>query len=161
MKIMDILQAEDIALDLPATNRQAVLATASARLGERAGVDGKTILQALVAREQLGPTTIGHGVALPHARSSALTMPAATLMRLERAIDFDAPDADPVDLVVAVMWPTTAGDEFLGTLSQLCRLLREPRLLHGLREAATPLEARELMCSAAEQTASPARRLQS
>jgi PTS system nitrogen regulatory IIA component len=76
-------------------------------------------------------------------------------MRLEQSVDFGAADGDPVDLVLAVIWPAEAMDDFLGTLSKFCKMLREPRLLQGLRDVATPEEASELLRLTAEQTAGP------
>ncbi len=152
---MKFLRAEDITLGLPAANKQAAIEAASIRLCVGDDSCRKAILQALIAREQLGSTGIGRGVALPHARSNALTIPRVALMRLEQAIEFDAADGDPVDLVLAVIWPAEAMDDFLSTLAQFCKMLRQPRLLQGLREAATPEDASKLLCLVAEETASP------
>lgn len=157
VNIVTFLRTEDIALDLPAANKQAVIEAASNLLCP--GEDGcrKAVLQALIAREQLGSTGLGRGVALPHARSNALAAPRIALMRLEQAVDFGAADGDPVDLVLAVIWPAEAMDDFLSTLAKFCKMLREPRLLQGLREIATPEEASELLRLTAGQSASPDR----
>jgi PTS system nitrogen regulatory IIA component len=71
-------------------------------------------------------------------------------MRLARPIDFDAHDGLPVDLVFAMIWPALPKESSLIGLAELCRLLREPPLLHWLREAGNAREARMLLCCAAE-----------
>lgn len=153
--IMKFLRAEDITLDLPAVNKQAAIEAAASRLCPGEDACRKAVLHALIAREQLGSTGIGRGVALPHARSDALTAPRIALMRLDQAIDFGAADGDPVDLMLAVIWPAEAMDDFLSTLARFCKMLRAPRLLQGLREAATAEEVSKLLRLAAEQTAAP------
>lgn len=159
MKILDFLYVEDIELDLPASNKRAVLEMMSDRLSQRAGVSREKVLQALAAREQLGPTGINHGIAIPHARLETINTPTAAFMRLDHPIDFEAADGNPVDLVVAVIWPARTTDAFLATLAELCRLLREPRLLQGLRDAGTPQDVRALLCQVAEQAPSADKRL--
>lgn len=155
VNIMKFLGAEDIALDLPAANKQAAIEAAADRLCRcNAADDRKAVLQALNAREQLGSTALGRGVALPHARTDALGEPRVALMRLEQPVDFGAADGDPVDLVLAVIWPAEAMDDFLSTLSKFCKMLREPRLLQGLRDAADSEAASQLLRAAAEQTPS-------
>jgi PTS system nitrogen regulatory IIA component len=152
VNIMKFLGADNIALDLPAASKQKVIETAADRLcrGDDDG-DGKAILQALNAREQLGSTALGRGVALPHARADVLGEPRVALMRLEQPVDFDAADGDPVDLVLAVVWPAEAMDDFLSTLSKFCKMMREPRLLQGLRDAPDSEAASQLLRAAAEQ----------
>ena len=156
VNIVTFLRTEDIALDLPAASKQGVIESAADRLG-RGDDDGdrKAILHALNAREQLGSTALGRGVALPHARTDVLGEPRVALMRLEQPVDFGAADGDPVDLVLAVAWPAEAMEDFLSTLSKFCKMLREPRLLQGLREAADSEAASQLLRRAAEQTAAP------
>lgn len=155
VNIATFLRAEDITLDLSAANKQAAIEAASELLCPGEDACRKAVLQALLAREQLGSTGLGRGVALPHARSNTLAAPRVALMRLEQPVDFGAADGDPVDLVLAVIWPAEAMDDFLGTLSKFCKMLREPRLLQGLRDVATPEEASELLRLTAEQTAGP------
>lgn len=153
MKLMGILRDEDIVLDLPVRTKTAVLTAASERLGIASGVASDRILEALADRERLGSTAINHGVGVPHARMEALSAPVATFIRLERPIDFEAMDKKPVDLVFTLVWPSDKKDGLLATLGELCRLLREPPLLQGLRAAASASEVREIILHAAEQAA--------
>ena len=158
MQLMGRLNAANIELDLPASNKHAVLVAMSDQLSRGAGVNRSKILQALVARERLGSTAINHGVALPHARSDAVTSPNVALTRLERPIDFGAIDGASVDLVFGVIWPAQSIGGFVAPLAWFCRLLREPCLLRGLRDAPTHREARILLCIAAKQAASAGKR---
>ncbi|QIG48249.1 PTS sugar transporter subunit IIA [Nordella sp. HKS 07] len=150
MRFVDLFQSDDIILDHPADTGPAVLEAVSTHLSARSGADMETIRAALTIREDVGSTAINHGVAIPHARLGCVTAPAATFMRLARPIDFDALDGHPVDLVFAMIWPAMPKEHSLIGLAELCRLLREPPLLHWLREAASPREARMLLCCTAE-----------
>ncbi|MGE0149543.1 MAG: PTS sugar transporter subunit IIA [Parvibaculaceae bacterium] len=149
MKLIDLLQAEAIALDIPVTDNQGVFDTLSRRLGAFTGLEPGIVREALEARELMGPTTIHKGIAIPHARLDGLGAPAAVFLRLARPVDFDAPDGHPVDLVFAALWPADAQGYSLIGLAKLCRLLREPSLVHWLRAAETPREARMLVSLAA------------
>lgn len=154
MRFVDLFQIDDIILDHPADTGPAVLEAVSLHLSAKSGADMETIRAALTIREDVGTTAINHGVAIPHARLGCVTAPAATFMRLARPIDFDALDGRPVDLVFAIIWPAMPKENSLIGLAELCRLLREPPLLHWLREAESPREARMLLCCAADITAS-------
>lgn len=150
MRFVDLFQTEDIVLGHPADNLPAVLEAVSLHLGAKSGADMETIRAALTTREDVGSTAVDHGVAIPHARLGCVAAPAAMLMRLARPIDFDAHDGCLVDLVFAMIWPAMPkGDALIG-LAELCRLLREPALLHWLRAADSPREARMLLCCTAE-----------
>ncbi|MGE0241591.1 MAG: PTS sugar transporter subunit IIA [Parvibaculaceae bacterium] len=149
MKLIDLLQAEAIALDIPAADKTGVFDAAAQRLGVITGREASVIRAALTARERMGPTTIHKGIAIPHARLDGLDAPAAIFLRLARAVDFDAPDGHPVDLVFAALWPADAHGYSLIGLAELCRLLREPSLAYWLRAAETPREALMLVSLAA------------
>ncbi|WP_431280693.1 PTS sugar transporter subunit IIA [Humitalea sp. 24SJ18S-53] len=106
------------------------------------------VLDAILAREKLGSTALGRGVALPHARVDWLDTPLAILARLTRAIDMDARDGEPVDLVFLVIWPESASEGFLPALSNICRVLRDNQLPRQLREARSATEALQTLLAA-------------
>ena len=87
----------------------------------------------------------GRGVALPHARLAGSPPPLALLARLRRPVDFEARDAEPVDLVILVLWPEASPEGFLPTLSSVVGALRDPQVLRRLRRARTPGEAAALL----------------
>lgn len=145
MRIADHLSAADVVLDLGATSKRAVLQALSAEAAVRAGRPEAEILEALQARERLGSTALGRGVALPHARLEGDLVPVVLVARLRRPVDFEARDEEPVDLVILVLWPEAAPEGFLPLLSDTCRSLREPKVLRRLREAGSPEEVISLL----------------
>ncbi len=91
------------------------------------------IFDALQERESLGPTGVGHGVALPHARLASLTQVHGAFLRLEKPVDFDAADRQPVDLVFALFAPTDTGVDHLKALALVSRTPRDQALCNKLR----------------------------
>jgi len=138
MALSDHLSSADVMLDAGARNKQDLLATLAAEAASRLELSSQDILDALQAREQLGSTALGRGVALPHALSPGVMAPVVLFARLRRPIDFDARDAEPVDLVFLALWPAPAAKGLLNAMSEICRALREPEILRGLRLAKTP-----------------------
>lgn len=145
MEITDHLSAADVILDLDAANKRTVLKALAAEAAARLGQSGPKILDALLAREGLGSTALGRGVALPHARLGGDPPPVVLFARLRRPIDYEARDEEPVDLVILVLWPEASPEGFLPVLSETCRSLREPQTLRRLRSARTPEEVVSLL----------------
>ena len=100
-----LIGPEEVLLDVDASSRGALLEQAAARLAERCGLPRKAIFDSLLARERLGSTALGHGVALPHARIAALARAFALFVRAREGIDFDAPDRQPVSVFVVLLIP--------------------------------------------------------
>jgi PTS system nitrogen regulatory IIA component len=97
------------------------------------GLPASGIFDALQERESLGPTGVGHGVALPHARLNSLTEVQGAFLRLEKPIDFDSADRQPVDLVFALFAPADTGVAHLKALALVSRTLRDETLCAKLR----------------------------
>lgn len=93
------------------------------------------IFDALIARERLGSTGIGEGIAIPHCRLAACGKPVGLLIRLREAIDFDAVDSRPVDLVFVLLVPEQHPEQHLKTLSHLAALFNEPGFRDDLRQS--------------------------
>ncbi|WP_284164712.1 PTS sugar transporter subunit IIA [Frigidibacter sp. SD6-1] len=102
------------------------------------GLDGDATFDALQERETLGPTGVGNGVALPHARLDGLEKMAGVFIRLERPVDFDSVDRVPVDLIFALFAPKDAGVEHLKALATVSRTLREEQTRIKLRQNSDP-----------------------
>lgn len=138
-----LIEPGAVLLGLPAEGgRPRVLESLATLAAGRPGFPAAdTILEALRAREALGPTALGRGVALPHARMPGLPAPLMLLARLARAVDWEARDGERVDLVLLVLWPEESPDGFLPALAETCRPLREPRVLRRLRAAQAPEDA--------------------
>mgnify|MGYP000076532009 FL=1 len=101
------------------------------------------VVDALQERESLGPTGVGHGVALPHARLHGLDNVVGLFLRLEKPLDFDAVDRQPVDLIFALLAPESSGVDHLKALALVSRTLRDNDLCAKLRanDDATALHA--------------------
>lgn len=96
-------------------------------------IDAEISVRALQDREALGPTGVGHGVALPHARLAGLTEVHGVFIRVEKPIEFGAVDRLPVDLFFGLFAPEDAGVEHLKALALVSRTLREPSICAKLR----------------------------
>ena len=97
------------------------------------GVDANHVVSALLERETLGPTGVGHGVALPHARLEGLEEVVGAFVLLDKPIDFSSVDRQPVDIAFALFAPENAGVEHLKALALVARTLREPSVCNKLR----------------------------
>ena len=97
------------------------------------GLKAPSVVEALLERENLGPTGVGHGVALPHARMDGLEEVSGAFVLLEKPVDFDAVDRQPVDLVCALFAPKEAGVEHLKALALVSRTLRDAAICNKLR----------------------------
>ncbi|MCK0151742.1 PTS sugar transporter subunit IIA [Marivita sp. S6314] len=97
------------------------------------GISAQRAVEALMERESLGPTGVGHGVALPHARLNGVQSVSGVFMLLEKPIDFEAVDRQPVDVIFALFAPEDAGVEHLKALALVSRTLRDQNFCAKLR----------------------------
>ena len=105
--------------------------------------DAFDIFQHLTEREKLGSTSLGHGVAIPHARTSSSDKAIGAFIKLEQGIDFDSPDNKPTDLLFALMVPEHYTDEHLEILSGLASCFSDQTLCKNLRASSTSEELYE------------------
>ncbi|AHK78220.1 PTS sugar transporter subunit IIA [Ectothiorhodospira haloalkaliphila] len=96
------------------------------------------IFDSLLARERLGSTGLGHGVAIPHGRLAGASEACAALLKLEKGVDYDAPDSEPVDILFALVVPADCTDEHLQILALLARMFSDPETLARLRSTSGP-----------------------
>ena len=108
-------------------------------------LDASAAVSALLERENLGPTGVGHGVALPHARIDGLDRVIGTFLRLEKPLDFDSIDRQPVDLVFALFAPLDSGVEHLKALALVSRTMRDSDNREKLRANAVPATLHALL----------------
>lgn len=139
--ITDLFPDAGDVMTLTPADKTALLGLLADEAGRRLGGRRDEILDALQARERLGPTALGRGVAMPHTRLPGLDMPLALLARLATPIDFEARDGEPVDLVFLILWPEAASEGFLPALANVCRVLRDNQLPRQLRQARSSAEA--------------------
>ncbi|MGO4831706.1 PTS sugar transporter subunit IIA [Rhizobiaceae sp. 2RAB30] len=135
MQVSEFLRPEDVVVDYAAPSKLKLLHFLSKRAGETLGLAEQTILDPLHAREALGSTGIGEGVAIPHTKVAGLKRPFGMLVRLARPVDFDAVDETPVDLVFMLLMPADGGKDHLNVLAAVARQLRSPEVLKKLRQA--------------------------
>jgi len=134
VEIADILSPNEVFLDLASCRSKRQVLRELARLA--AGVVGanqQEVLEALLERERLGTTGIGHGIAIPHARLGSLDRVVALFTRLDQPVDFESLDDQPSDLIVLLLAPVGADTESLKALARISRLLRNPALREKLR----------------------------
>lgn len=112
-----------------------VLTRTAQLLADAYGLDGGEVLENLEAREALGSTGFGRGVAIPHCRSKDIRRPSLALIRLDAPIDFAAADARPVSLVCGLVSPENAGATHLHALAAISRLTRDETMMQMLADA--------------------------
>lgn len=133
MALSDLLAAVRTQV-LPAADRDGLLRAAAGLLAcQQAGAD--ELYASLQQREIMGSTAIGHGIAIPHGRMAKLYEPRGALLRLEPAVDFQASDGQPVDLVFAIAVPQHYTHQHLMLLSELAERFSDPRFRDALRSA--------------------------
>ena len=98
-------------------------------------LDGQDIFESLIAREKLGSTGFGNGIAIPHCRLPGCHAPLSAVLRLDSAVDFDAIDGAPVDLLFVLLVPEAATDEHLELLRQIASMLDRSEVRERLRQA--------------------------
>jgi PTS system nitrogen regulatory IIA component len=133
MEIADILTPAGVVANLRAANKRQALQELAKRAAQITGKHERAIFDVLLERERLGTTGIGHGTAIPHGRMPDLPQLYALFARLERPIDFEAIDNQPVDLIFLLLTPATSGADHLKALARISRLLRDKAMCEKLR----------------------------
>jgi len=135
MTITDLVAPEAIVPALKVSSKKQALQDLSVRAAALTGQNDKAIFEVLLQREKLGTTAVGYGVAIPHGKLPKLTKMFGLFARLDRPIDFEALDGQPVDLVFLLLAPEGAGADHLKALARVARLLRDQDTANKLRAA--------------------------
>lgn len=135
MTITDLVAPEAIVPALKVSSKKQALQDLAARAAMLTGQNERAIFEVLLQREKLGTTAVGYGVAIPHGKLPKLTKMFGMFARLDRAIDFEALDGQPVDLVFLLLAPEGAGADHLKALARVARLLRDQDTANKLRAA--------------------------
>ena len=139
MLISDLLSAERIHCDVHSSSKKRLLELISEELARNSDqVSQREIFESLCARERLGSTGLGKGVAIPHGRVKGSRHVQASFIRLRKPLPFDAADGEPVDLLFCLAVPEDCGEDHLKLLAQVAELFSDPQLLRELREAESP-----------------------
>jgi PTS system nitrogen regulatory IIA component len=135
MALNDIVALNAVIPALKVNGKKQAIQEIAARAAELSGLSERTIFESLLQREKLGSTGIGHGIAIPHGKLSKLDRLFGLFARLERPIDFESLDGQPVDLIFLLLAPEGAGADHLKALARVARLLRDPDIANKLRES--------------------------
>ena len=112
------------------------------------GLSGAAAIDGLQERESLGPTGVGHGIALPHARLEDLKGIIGVFLRLEKPLDYDSVDRQPVDLVFGLFAPKDSGVDHLKALALVSRTMRDPAVVAKLRANSEPAKLYAILTEA-------------
>lgn len=135
-----ILAAENVLLDLDVSSKKRAFEQAGLLFENNCGIARSTVSDNLFARERLGSTGLGHGVAVPHGRIKGLKSPLAAFVRLAEPIPFESPDGEPVNLLVFLLIPDHVTQQHLEILSEIAEMFSDEtfrQLLSTAQDAAT------------------------
>ena len=151
MKLLSqFLSPENVVLDVPATSKKRALEQVALLLENNQGLERASVFDSLFARERLGSTGLGHGVAIPHGRIKNISKPSAAFVRLAQPVSFDAPDGEPVDLLLVIVVPEEATQQHLDILAEVARRLSEDSVIESLRTATQTSVIYELLTAKGE-----------
>src|ERR1051326_5409376 len=135
MPLNDIGAPNAVLPALKVTSKKQAIQELSAKAAKLTGESERGIFETLLQRERLGSTGIGHGGAIPHGKVAKIKSIFGLFARLEKPIDFEALDGEPVDLVFLLLAPETAGADHLKALALIARLLRDSNIAKKLRNS--------------------------
>lgn len=133
MEIADLLTPASVVANLRAANKRQALQELAKRAAALTARNERAVFEVLLERERLGTTGIGAGTAIPHGRLPELPRLYGLFARLEKPIDFEAIDNQPVDLIFLLLAPDSAGADHLKALARISRLLRDKTICDKLR----------------------------
>jgi nitrogen PTS system EIIA component len=131
-RLSAILPASQVLVGVDASSKKRVFEHAGLLFENHHAIARATVTDNLFARERLGSTGLGHGVAIPHGRIKGLKNPLAAVLRLDQPIPFDAPDDEPVNLLIFLLVPEAATQRHLEILSEIAELLSDAELREKL-----------------------------
>lgn len=138
MTFLELLSPQAVKVVAAASSKKRLMHDI-AELAETAyGLTAPRVVEALMERESLGPTGVGHGVALPHARLHGVDEVRGVFILLEKPVEFESVDRQPVDVILALFAPEDAGVEHLKALALVSRTLRDGGLCTKLRSNPDP-----------------------
>ncbi|MFO1208278.1 MAG: PTS sugar transporter subunit IIA [Amaricoccus sp.] len=138
MELSEIIGVDAVRAPLRATSKKRLLQDLADMAEQVYRLPPPAVYKALMDRETLGPTGVGRGVAIPHARFAGVPRVTGLFTRLEKPVDFEAIDRQPVDLVFALFAPESAGAEHLKALARVSRTLRSDAVCAKLRSTFDP-----------------------
>ncbi len=143
--IAKLLPASNILLDADLTSKKRVFEQAGLLFENNGSISRSLVFDSLFAREKLGSTGLGQGVAIPHGRIKGLKAAAGAMIRVRNPIPFDSPDGQNVDLIFVLLVPERATDEHLQILSELAQMFGDKPFRERLLGAATAEDLQQLI----------------
>ena len=138
MQITSLLTTERTRSHVSCSSKKKTLETLAELIAaDSDNIEAEDLFHQLVAREKLGSTGLGGGIAIPHCRYKTQGRTIGALMTMEKPIDFDAVDGKPVDVVFAMLVPEDAEQDHLQTLAKLAEMLQDPKRVEKLRSASS------------------------
>jgi len=134
-QIASLLPLDNVVAHLDASSKKRVFEQAGILFENHQGVARSTVYDALFAREKLGSTGLGMGIAIPHGRIKGLKLPVGGFFRLVSPVQFDAPDGKPVELVFVLLVPEAANEHHLQLLSELAQMFSDKSFREQLATA--------------------------
>jgi PTS system nitrogen regulatory IIA component len=146
-RLASILPAAQVLVHVDATSKKRAFEEVGLLFENLHGLNRALVTDSLFARERLGSTGLGHGVAIPHGRIKGLKAPMAAVLQLAQPIVFDAPDEQPVNLLIFLLVPEAATQKHLEILSEIAELLSDASLRTKLAASATAGDLHALIAS--------------
>jgi len=148
MKLANLITIDRVACDVDTASKKRALEHLSHLISNNSPeLNPNEVFESLVARERLGSTGLGKGIAIPHGRLKSGNKTIAAFIQLVNGVDFDAPDGEPVDLLCALLVPPECSDEHLEVLALLSEMFRNPELRDRLRNTHSPAEIYDLLAN--------------
>jgi PTS system nitrogen regulatory IIA component len=144
-KLSDILPVGQVLVGLDTTSKKRVFEHAGLLFENNHQISRATVTDNLMARERLGSTGLGHGVAIPHGRIKGLKHPLAAVVRLNQPIAFEAPDDIPVNLLIILLVPEAATQQHLEILSEIAEMLSDQELRERLMTETDAVQVHEMI----------------
>jgi nitrogen PTS system EIIA component len=135
MPLADLVAPNAVIASLKVNSKKQALQELAVKAAGLCGQNERVIFDILTQREKLGSTGVGNGIAIPHGKLPKLNKLFGLFARLERPIDFEALDGQPVDLVLLLLAPEGAGADHLKALARVARLLRDSEVARKLRQS--------------------------
>lgn len=135
MTLLDFLNPAAVMATVRATGKKQLIQDIAQKAGELLARPDREIFETLLQRERLGSTGVGNGIAIPHGKLPKLDRMFGLFARLEKPVDFESLDGQPVDLIFLLLAPESAGADHLKALARVARLLRDPEVADRLRAA--------------------------
>lgn len=133
--ILPLLPPAHILLDVEASSKKRLFEYIAELFETSIALPHATIFDSLLAREKLGSTALGHGIAIPHGRIKGLKQASGALLRLRTPVEFDAPDNAPITILFTLLVPVQATDQHLQILGELAQMFSDKRLREALMMA--------------------------